>query len=85
MDYEPFVRGVCKTFSVPCGSHADLCLPFFVLEDDEVDVLLAELALAMADLVRCRDMNDGLLASYRSPRPEPRRILDSIYCTVHDG
>lgn len=72
------MRRVCKAFGVPCKSHSDLCLPLFVLEDDEVDVLLVELAPSVVDFFDT-NVDNSLLTVYKSPRPEPRRMLDSMY------
>ena len=36
---QPFMQCLRKAFGVPCDSHANLCLPFSILEDDEVNGL----------------------------------------------
>ena len=51
MGKEPFVRCICKAFGISCDADCDFRLSFFILKNDEIDVLLFSINTIYNDFV----------------------------------
>ena len=51
MGKEPFMGRICKAFGISCDADRDFRLSFFILENDEIDVLLFSISTVCSDFV----------------------------------
>ena len=51
MGKEPFVRCSYKAFGISYNTDRDFCLSFFILENDEIDVLLFNISTIYSDFI----------------------------------
>ena len=51
MGKQPFVGCICKAFGISCDADRDFSLSFFILENDEINVLLFSISTVCNDLV----------------------------------
>ena len=48
---KPFMGCICKAFGISCDADRDFSLSFFILENDEINVLLFSISIVCNDLV----------------------------------